>query len=329
MNKYNGGGKYNSIRYNNIIDKKIVVNETFCFFENLLGGASFSLTEKLIIDDDGEDKYQTAETDFYVGSKVIKGQKVNCWLMPFELLLDYDNTEIPLIPPTESTYIDIPDVDGTIVENTVYKNRQITISGVSLDGLSRVEMQKLKTKLVNLLNSTKEKSRSLTFAENDMLLDVKYTGGFEAYNRGNHLEVSFQMEGSPYGRNLFPHKVYYKAGSSIQIVNDGAKSIGCLIKIKGPTTTKISFKIDTFSFEWDGVLETGETLFIDNEDKTCYIIDSNNKTKQAMQYIKTGMEFHLTKGQTTDLIRNIAGIGYDKMVVEYRPRYLWKNPSNI
>lgn len=229
-----------------------------------------SLLDKFYMKDKDPDK---AISDFVVGVQDDKDNAYD-WLLPFDLIVDWRSSSLQIMPQSESDYIDQPYMDGSIIENTTYKNRSFTFVGYSELGLTIAEKEELKRDIARILDSTKKQSKKLTFQRSSTAFDVKYSGSAVIEEAPSFIKATIPLECSPYGYPLFEQEV---EGSGL-IVNNGDKESGCVHYITGAITNP-SFKLGQITYKWNGTVPYGSTLVINHNDYTCYLIDKHgNKT---------------------------------------------------
>lgn len=231
------------------------------------------------------------------------------WFLPLNMMYDPERSEIQVMPQTESTYIEMPYMDGSITENTVYKNRFFNIVAWSQDGLSTYQKEQLKSDIARLLDSTKDKAKKLTLQKSDIAFDVKYSGNADIKEGPSFVKVAMPFECNPYGYPLFDQTVY---GTGL-IVNGGDKDIGVINIISGGCKNP-SFQIGNIVYKWEGTVPINSQLFINHEDMTCYLEDTSGKRTQALteltgdfQVIHVGQTLQITAfGETNHYLKTIV-----------------------
>lgn len=206
-----------------------------------------------------------AISDFIVG-QIDDKDKAYDWLDPFDLKIDWRSSSIQYMPQTESSYIEMPYVDGSIIENTTYKNRLFSIVAFSELGLDISEKEQLKYQITRILDSTKDKPKKLTFQASSTSFDVKYSGAAEITEGPSYIKATIPFEASPYGYPLFDKEV---AGSGL-IVNNGIKDTGCVHTIFSGAVNP-SFQLGTITYTWNGTVPPDTKLVIDHNNYTCYL----------------------------------------------------------
>lgn len=223
------------------------------------------------------------------------------------------------MPPTESTNIDIPSVDGSIVQETVYKNRFFNLVGYTLGELSPTQRDELKVKITDLLHETKKESKSLTFEKNDMTFDVKYSGEGDIVTETNgYLRFELPFDVSPFGRKQYAEEIF---GDGV-IMNDGKTDLGVEVKIKGGCINP-NFVIDDTTFLWEGTVPENKTLIINNANKTCYLFNEDGTHEQAMKQLVQGNRFKIVENGDSAIVRCLNDSTLSNLSIVYSSLHLW------
>lgn len=252
----------NGIDECNIIDLSPILNA------NIYGKEILNLTDK---------DPKKAISDFYI-TKSDDG--VYDMIMPFDLIVDYSMTHIGFMPECVDTSTEMEGVDGEIVQDSVYKSRIFDIFAVTLDGLTIEQKSEIKKNISYILDSIKKNTKKLTFADHETSFDVKYSGLADITTEGPgwlRFEIPLKSASS-YGHKEFSRDL---SGSGL-LVNDGDKTVGALHKITGECINP-TFSIGGTLMTWNGTVQEGETLYIDTDNYTCYLIDKNNVKHNAMK----------------------------------------------
>lgn len=229
------------------------------------------------------DKIRTAVSDLLIGS-VGEHDKAFDYLEPmFESFFDYSsgtsrdvgmridwaNTEIVPMPEASHTEIDIPGVDGSIIQNTVYRDRLFKITAFSEDSLSIVQKEDLKRRITEVLDSTKKKSKKLTVQARGIMFDAKYDSSTIS-DGPSYVKMEADFTVGPYGFDIFPNVLN---GSGLVSNIEGAAPLRVVHKITGPVTNP-SFQLGTITYTYRGIVPSQKTLVIDHDKFSCYIIDN-------------------------------------------------------
>lgn len=290
------------------IAEKYQLNDVAKIFSDI------KLKERLKIADKDPQK---AVTDFLIG-KIEGLDERFTGISPFDMYFIKNESSIPVMPTTESTYIDLPNTDGSIIQETVYKNRFFDLVVVSMQGLQPTEMEKLKQKITKILDSTKDNSKKLTFQDSDTTFNVKYSGTADIRSGASWVKANLPFEAQPYAQKTFATEI---DGNGL-IVNDGDTNLGVVCKIRGECT-RPNFMIDETEFLWNDTVPKNKTLVIDNENMTCYLEDSSGNKTNAMTKLIKGNNFYIVpKGSNAD-ITCLTEETRISITTSYSPLILW------
>lgn len=206
-----------------------------------------------------------AVSDFVIG-QVENYDRAFDWIVPFDMKVNWRDSSIQVMPQTESSYIDMPEKDGSIIENTIYKNRLFSIVAYSELGLSIAEKEQLKRDIAQILDATKNSPKKLTFMNSDTSFDVQYSGSADITEGPSFVKATIPFESGPYGYPLFEKEV---SGTGL-LVNDGDADSGCIHKISSGAVNP-SFQMGTITYKWSGTVPANTTLYIDHNNYTCYL----------------------------------------------------------
>lgn len=206
-----------------------------------------------------------AVSDFVIG-QVENYDRAFDWIVPFDMKVNWRDSSIQVMPQTESSYIDMPEKDGSIIENTIYKNRLFSIVAYSELGLSIAEKEQLKRDIAQILDATKNSPKKLTFMNSDTSFDVQYSGSADITEGPSFVKATIPFESGPYGYPLFEKEV---SGTGL-LVNDGDADSGCVHKISSGAVNP-SFQMGTITYKWSGTVPANTTLYIDHNNYTCYL----------------------------------------------------------
>ncbi len=270
------------------------------------------------------DEPKTATSDYYIGTDDTMDGRFNTWLSPFDMLVDPRQSSLGIMPPVEHTQIDLPYTDGSIFQDAKYTNRIFNLVTYSMQGLSAMQKETLKAQIVELLANTKTEPKRLTFSSNSLTFDVRYSGevGFEEAPSWIKAEIPFEAQ--PYGYKQFAEEVN---GDGI-IVNDGHADLGVKVEIRDGCVIP-NFTIGGTEFTWDGTVPSGNKLVIDNEDKTCYLVDALGNKTQALQKLTDGSSFRTIPKGTQAVVQCLNDSTRSHLHIEYQPKYLWKGADLI
>ena len=260
-----------------------------------------------------------AVTDFVIG-KIDGLDNRYIGISPFDMYYIERESDIPVMPTTESTYIDIPNVDGSIVQNTIYTNRFMSLVLASVQGLQPDELEIIKQKITKILDSTKDEHKLLTDSRNDTTFEVKYSGSAIVQQGASWIKATIPFEAKPYGRRTFPYEF---SGNGI-ILNNGDNNVGAIITIDSGCINP-NFKIGDVEFLWSGTVPQNKKLVIDNENLTCYLVSKLNSdlTENAMTNLTKGSEFIKVKKGKSLTLTCLNNSTLSKIETMYNPLILW------
>lgn len=255
-----------------------------------------------------------AISDFYIGHQ--EGfDNAFTWLFPFDMMIDEKNSTIQVMPQTESNYIEMQGVDGSIVENTIYKNRLFNIIAYTKDGLTKFEKEEIKKEITRILDATKHETKKLTVQSADVSFDVKYSGLADIAEGPSFVKATIPLETSPYGYPLFDREVY---GSGL-ILNDGQSNVGCVNYISAGCVNP-EFQLGTITYRWNGTVPDNMTLIIDHEAYMCYLESAHGYRKNAITNL-TGNFQRIPKESSIVLLANANTENYIRTTL--KERILW------
>lgn len=225
---------------------------------------------------------RTAVSDFLIGA-IDDLDRAYDWLIPFGLKIDWGKSRIDVMPEAELTKIQIPGIDGSIVEDSVYKDRLFEIVAFSEQGLTIYQKEELKKKIARVLDATKHQDKKMTVQANSTSFDVRYEGQAEIEDGPSYVKATIPLTSGPYGYDMFNNELY---GPGLVINNGDAP-----LKVKHTITGAINnprFSLGTITYTYDGNLGTQDTLVIDHELMTCYLINNLNGKKTNVLSNLTG-----------------------------------------
>ncbi len=259
-------------------------------------------------------KPRKAISDFIIGQVDGKNNATE-WFAPLGMIYDPERSDIQVMPQTESTYIEMPNVDGSIIEDTVYQNRLFNIVLWSEDGLSVAEKEQLKLDIARLLDSTKHDTKKLTYQKAGIAFDAKYSGKADIKEGPSFVKATIPFETQPYGYPLFDQIVY---GSGL-LVNSGDKEIGVVNEISGGCANP-SFQIGDIVYKWDGTVPIDSKLVVDHSNMSCYLERNDGFRTNAMPEF-TGEFQLLDKGKTIQITAMYGTEKYLRTIV--KEKILW------
>lgn len=211
---------------------------------------------------------QKSDSDFIIGDFADKDQAYD-WFIPFNMKVDWGTSTIQVMPEAELTSIEMPGIDGSIIENTVYKDRLFQIVAYSEQGMSSAEKEDLKREITKVLDLTKKQSRKLTIQSRRVTFDIKYDGAANIVEGPSYVKMLAPFRTPPYGYDMFDNELY----NGGMIENIGAIEIGVTHIITGPISSP-QFTLGDITYQYNGNIGENEQLVINHEEYTCYLVDA-------------------------------------------------------
>lgn len=262
---------------------------------------------------------ETAIADFIIGDPTQVGEDDKDaafdWIMPFGLMMDWSQSVIPRAPEAESDEIQIAGVDGETLEHTRYRNRQFKVVAWSEDDLTQVEKDALVRQITEILDATKNETKTLTFARTGVSFDVKYDGELGVEEGPSFLRAIIPLTASAYGYNRFEKQLN---GSGL-IQNSGIARVGVINRIAGECENP-SFSLGDVDIVWNGTVPADSYLYIDHGKEVCYLEDSFGVKTNARQYL-TGEFVKIPVGGTIIITANSCT--EEHLVTTWFDRFLW------
>ena len=313
-----------------LMEASIMLDEKFYMKEVQDIGALVHIAEKLKLPDAAkilaqiekseyakvtDGKPRTAISDFLIGYSDTLDKSYE-WFLPLEMLIDAGETQLQVMPEAENTYVEMPYVDGTAIESTVYKNRLFNIVAWSKQGLTVAQKEQLKYEITQILDSTKKSPKKLTLQKTGTSFDVKYSGKLEMREGPSFVKATIPLELPPYGYPLFDQELF---GSGL-LINDGDADVGFVTTIGGGCVNPL-FEVGNITYSWNGTVPINQKLVINQEDMTCYLEDFDGKKVNALDRL-TGDFQKIPKATTLQLNASAGTKDYIKTVV--KTKILWK-----
>ena len=245
--------------------------------------AILSIRDTAYASDSGDPS--TAIADFIIGdpTQVGEGDDLDAafdWILPFGLMVDWKNSVFPRAPEAESDEIQIAGLDGETLEHTRYRNRQFNVVAWSEDDLSQQEKDALIRQITEILDATKNQTKTLTFARTGVSFDVKYDGELNIEEAPSFIRATIPLNASAYGKSRFGKEL---SGSGL-VQNAGIARVGVINRIAGECENP-SFAMGDVDISWTGTIPAGSYLFIDHGKEVCYLQDSFGNKTNARQYL--------------------------------------------
>ena len=263
---------------------------------------------------------KTAIADYLIGdpAQVGEGDSLDAafdWIMPFGMMVDWSNSSFPRAPEAESDEIQIAGVDGETLEHTRYRNRPFKVVAWSEDDLSQTEKDALVRQITEILDATKNESKTLTFARTGVSFDVKYDGEMTVEEGPSFVRATIPLNASAYGYNRFEKQVN---GSGL-VQNAGIARVGVVNRIEGECVNP-SFSMGDVDISWAGTVPTGSYLFIDHGKEVCYLQDSFGVKTNARQHLN-GEFVKIPVGGTIIITANDCTEQH--LVTTWYDKFLW------
>ena len=261
-----------------------------------------------------------SNVDFSIGSSDKYDSSFD-WFMPLPMKVDWANTSLQIMPTSESEYIDMPNVDGSMVQNTTYKNRAFNFVLYSNDGLSDSETYDLKEKIAKILDGTKTGFKKLSIPPSDHYFEVKYSGSASIQDGPSFVKATLPFEVKPYSHPIFEQKVVGKG----TITNNGLKPSGLVIELSGyilnPYFDIVLSNGDSYSISIIGEILAGYKLVINNETMMCYYVDPNGTKTNAMAIFRNDPFRKLDSKQSATIIPSESTINHITCTIS--ESYIW------
>lgn len=263
---------------------------------------------------------KTSIADFIIGdpTQVGEGDDLNAafdWILPFGLMVDWKNSVFPRAPEAESDEIQIAGLDGETLEHTRYRNRQFNVVAWSEDDLSQQEKDALIRQITEILDATKNQTKTLTFARTGVSFDVKYDGELNIEEAPSFIRATIPLNASAYGYNRFEKQV---DGSGL-VQNAGIARVGVINRIAGECENP-SFAMGDVDISWTGTVPEGSYLYIDHGKEVCYLQDSFGNKTNARQYLN-GEFVKIPVGGTIIITANDCT--EEHLITTWYDKFLW------
>lgn len=239
------------------------------------------------------------------------------WLLPFDMKMDWGNTDIQVMPQAELTSIEMPGIDGSIVEDTVYKDRLFTLVTYSEQGMTESEKESLKSKITSILATTKFKTKKLVIQDRGIAFDVRYEGTANITEGPSYVKAEIPFRAGPYGYDFFEAELI---GTGL-IENTGDVPVGVCTTITGPISYP-TFTMGAITYRYDGIVPSGSSLVLDHGMMTCYLVNSSGKKINVLAKLSPSNSFQKVPAQSSVVLN----ANYDvsrRMVTTWKNKILW------
>lgn len=264
---------------------------------------------------DGVPNPKLSISDFIIGTYG-DTDKAYDWFIPFNMKVDANNTFIYPMPEAEHVTASILGLDGELWEDCTYKDRLFSITAYSEQGLTIQEKEDLKTRICEILDSTKHQSKKLTVQDRGVSFNVKYTGQADISEGPSYVKMRADFLAQPYGYRTFEEDI---VGSGLVDNGQGDIALGPVIRIFGYCSNP-SFSLGDYNYSWSGVVQQGYELVIDFNMLTCYLAPPSGKKVNAMN--KFNGTFHKIPKGRSEVIQFPANIA-QQANTRWQTRVLW------
>lgn len=264
---------------------------------------------------DGVPNPKLAVTDWLIGVRDQLDTAYD-WVIPFNMKVNWDETSIKTMPPAEIITAELAGIDGSLWEDCTYTDRLFTITAYSEQGLTIQEKEDLKTRITEILDSTKHQSKKLTIQDRGVSFDVKYTNQAEITEAPSWVKCTFDLLAPPYGTRYFEDEIL---GSGLVDNGKGDAPLGPIHRIMGPCTNP-SFSLGEKNYIWHGTIPLGYELYIDHDLMTCYLKNPNGKKENVLS--KLDGEFQrIPTGHS--VVMQVPSQFSEKITTTWKVKVLW------
>jgi len=244
------------------------------------------------------DGYNNADTIYIKDGKIY----------PFDLFVNWADSDIPFVPEIELETISNGDSDGESVLNTKYKSRNFTIACYSEQGLDSTAKNLLSQKVLNTIDAIKNTVKTLYFVDSGSRFRVRVNSNIDRENYAGHLAFTLGFETV----SAYSEKEVELSGDVA--INNGIAPCGFKVVIPGEVTNP-SVTVNGVKMEYTGEITSNLSLVIDTGKKLCYTLDSSgNKVNVKKNY--SGKYPLLEKGS------NIISSEFP-FTMTWNEKYLW------
>lgn len=234
-------------------------------------------------------------------------------IYPFDLYVNYTDSEIPFMPETTLETLKNGNADGKTILETQYKSRNFELACYSEQGLNSEEKDELSQKVLNTFHLMRDTPKTLYFVDANAKFKVRINGNLDCKNNAGYLTFTLGFE---------TIKAYSEKEVTLEGVNarnNGIIPCGFKVTFNGAVTNP-SITVGDTLMAYTGNITLNSSLNIDTERKLCYNIDSEgNKTNAKKNY--NGVYPLLKKGSTT--ITSAF-----PFTMTWKEKYLWGEISN-
>lgn len=231
-------------------------------------------------------------------------------LLPFGYTVNFEKTQLPLMPEAIEVSETIAGSDGDVVFDTTYGARVFEIVSVTDDGLSPTEKENEKEKIRNFLHSIKKDTIKLKIEQSKRTYYVKYSGLGESNDLPMCVEFILPLKSS---------MAYAVSNDTYIHIGDGSfesntiEPVGYKMTITGPASLPtIILNGETMSY--NNTVVSGHKLVIDTNNNTVTDYNASNVGTNVMAYFNHN--FPKIEQGTNNLSIN-SGITADNLKIEW------------
>ena len=231
-------------------------------------------------------------------------------LLPFNLLVDYNKTDLPLIAEAIEASQTITGADGDLVLDTTYGSRLFEIDAVTDDFLTPEQKEAKREEIREFLNSIKKVNTKLIIEPQNRTYEVKYAGLAEDTNLPKCVEFIIPLKSaSPYA---ISNETYILNGEG-DIESETKEPTGFVCTISGPANYP-ELSLNGYLMSYENVILEGEKLIIDTKKSTVTKVNIRGVKTNAMAYYNHQFP-KIQEG--TNVFTIISGIDEDKLKIEW------------
>ena len=195
-------------------------------------------------------------------------------------LIDFNESNIPTMPEAVESAVRAAGRDGDIILNTTYEPIPFTIVCYTEDNLTIEEKVQHESYVNKLLNTIKNKTKTLAIEKDSKFYNVKYSGALTTINYPAHLKFSIPLKSS----DSFAKDIVEKSITGNGTENSNTlKNVGAIFTINGPATNPI-ISLNDYSMEYNMSILEGAKVEIDSSKSTITNINSDGIKTNVMKY---------------------------------------------
>ena len=231
-------------------------------------------------------------------------------LLPFNLLVDYNKTDLPLIAEAIEASQTITGADGDLVLDTTYGSRLFEIDAVTDDFLTPEQKEAKREEIREFLNSIKKVNTKLIIEPQNRTYEVKYAGLAEDTNLPKCVEFLIPLKSA--SAYAISNTTYTLEGEG-EIESETKAPAGFVCTISGPSNYP-ELALNGYLMAYENVILEGEKLIIDTKKSTVTKISTTGVKTNAMVYYNHQFP-RIQEG--LNLFTIISGIDEDKLKIEW------------